>query len=316
MPKLDEIPLEWEYPDEGSPLKAGSITLLDFLSAKIFDDYEPTQFIPFRQRLLMWLNNVESTEEQQFLLALLLDVFYVGRHEFESMYRSVYRHAVFQWLLEGHNISPFVSNLENRIRNLANKSWICPISDSLRINSFLKINGLKSRDKRPDWRSLEQFADAGKIRDYVDQKKIVDLVLLEDFVGSGIQASSSIKFAARILPDVRILLAPLVVCPTGNNDLHELVKKFSNITYMPNVVLPQNAIQCYETFKNGNGSALDIFLAGLYKRLKFRSEKGMFGFMQTGAKVVMYSNCPNNSLPVFHKETPNWAPLFPRVTRE
>ena len=39
------------------------------------------------------------------------------------------------------------------------------------------------------------------------------------------------------------------------------------------------------------------------------------GYKGTGGVVVMYSNCPNNSLPIIHDETKKWRSLFPRIKR-
>ena len=187
---LDEIPDSWDFPSAGSLLPDQSVTMINFLSEKVFNDYEPSQFSPFKLRLLDWLNNFEDELNQQHLLAYLMDVFFVGRKEFEALYRTVYHGVLFRWMLEAEVIDVFSDELENTIAKRINAAWICPISDSLRINSFLKVNGLKSLDKRPDWRSMKQFGDVKKIQAYVAKKNIKDLVLLEDFSGSGDQATN------------------------------------------------------------------------------------------------------------------------------
>ncbi|MCK8463008.1 hypothetical protein MUY35_03995 [Aliiroseovarius sp. S1339] len=316
MTKLTQIPPSWDFPVEDSPLPPESVSMIDFLSKKVLNDYEPSQFHPFRQRLLDWLNNVDSEEDQQHLLALLLKVFFVGRREFEALYRTVFHGNIFRWMLEVEDVDVFSNDLEKSIVNRVNKAWICPISDSLRINSFLKVNGLKSLDKRPDWRSLRQFGDVKKIQTYVEDKKIRDLVLLEDFVGSGTQAKGVVKFAAHALPETRILLCPLIVCPKGDEALIDTVSKLDNVTYDPALLLPSSAFHAYENIKANQATKAEKFLCGLKDKVGMPSEKQMFGFKQTGAKVVMYSNCPNNSLPIFHFESDTWTPLFPRVNRQ
>ena len=42
-----------------------------------------------------------------------------------------------------------------------------------------------------------------------------------------------------------------------------------------------------------------------------------FGFKETGASFVSYSNTPNNTLPLIHHRptTGGWHPLFPRSAR-
>ena len=76
------------------------------------------------------------------------------------------------------------------------------------------------------------------------------------------------------------------------------------------------ASESYEAFAKGQGTELERFLCAQKSRLGAKSDKQMFGFEETGAKVVMFSNCPNNTLPIFHAETSSWTPLFPRVNRQ
>ncbi len=94
--------------------------------------------------------------------------------------------------------------------------WFCPITDSMRINSFLKVNQLigKSHDTRlaipPQvWRFKPRYLSTST------PTKYARIVLLEDFVGSGTQMESAVKHAAAISADIRVLACPLVTCPEG-----------------------------------------------------------------------------------------------------
>jgi hypothetical protein len=314
--KLTELPQEWDFPGEDSPLPEESITLLNYLSRKVFNDYEPTQFHPFRARLLDWINNLSDPLDQQMLLSLLLDVFYVGRREFEALFRSAYRGPISRWILDASDLDVFSPNLAASIQVFADDLWICPVSDSLRINSFLKVNGLKSKDVRSDWRSLRRLGDAEKIRGYVSSKEIKGLVLLEDFVGSGRQATAAVKFAATSLPDLPILFCPLVVCPKGDRALIELTNGLKNVQYDPVVVLPDDVVLNFEKSLGTGATRVDHFLKRIMPSLQTTSVEFMYGFEETDAKVVLFSNCPNNTLPIFHHESDQWNPLFPRVTRQ
>lgn len=314
--KLTELPQAWDFPDDGSPLPDGSITLLDYLTRKVFNDYEPTQFHPFRSRLLDWLNNVHDSLDQQMLLSMLLDVFYIGRREFEALFRSAYRGQIARWILDESDIDVFSSSTADDIQAYADDLWICPVSDSLRINSFLKVNGLKSKDVRPDWRSLRHLGDVEKIRQYVNRKQIKGLVLLEDFVGSGSQATAAVNFAAESLPDMRILFCPLVVCPKGDKVLLEVTNSLPNVRYDPVVVLPDEVVLDYASSQGAGATEIDHFLRRIMPIMETTSDNYMYGFKETGAKVVLFSNCPNNTLPIFHHESKMWKPLFPRVTRQ
>jgi hypothetical protein len=155
-----------------------------------------------------------------------------------------------------------------------------------------------------------------KIRGYVKSKGIKGLVLLEDFVGSGRQATSAVKFAATALPDIQILFCPLVVCPKGDKALIELTTGLGNVRYEPVIVLPDDVVLNFDNSLGSGATRVDHFLRRIMPSMQVTSDKFMYGFEETGAKVVLFSNCPNNTLPIFHHESDQWKPLFPRVTRQ
>ncbi|WP_458367887.1 phosphoribosyltransferase-like protein [Marinobacter shengliensis] len=40
-----------------------------------------------------------------------------------------------------------------------------------------------------------------------------------------------------------------------------------------------------------------------------------FGYSKIGSLVALYSNCPNNTPPMYHHLSTNWSPIFPRSSR-
>jgi hypothetical protein len=288
--------------------------LVDFLGNTIFHDYEPCQFEPFHNRLEQWIANVDEPVDQATLLDIAREIFFVGKKEFEALYRSVFSGAISNWVIDADKISIFNTNISSQIIDGVNASWICPITDSLRINSFLKVNNLVSRELRPDWKSLSKFADIAKLQAYVASEKITKLILLEDFVGSGTQSKNTVKFAAASFPNLKILFCPLVVCPTGHKALKCLSEKYDNLSYRPTLVLPQETMVANVPSKGE---------PALHQRIrdlaaKFHSRVGgfgPFGFKNSGAMVVLYSNCPNNTLSIIHEQNENWSALFPRIDR-
>jgi hypothetical protein len=311
---LTKIPLEWDSPTPDSPLEQGSVSLLNYLLEEVYDDYEPAEFSTHLSRIIAWLNNVESEREQQLLLALLLDTFYAGRREFQTLYRATFRNSIVRWLINQHQLDPFSENLEDTLVSLTNASWICPISDSLRINSFLKTTGLQSKDIRPDWRSLAELGDTTKISDYVQKAKIRNLILLEDFVGSGTQALRALQFAKSELNGLSILLAPMIVCPDGHRTLSEFATNTPNVTYCPTLLVPSSELLTRSISEPP--TEMEQFVLSMRQKLNLSKDEDCFGYKQTGAKVVLFSNCPNNTLPIFHAESDSWKPLFPRVERQ
>ena len=317
MSNLTELPIEWDYAGAEEFFPPEAISFLKFLCQKVFDEYEPSQFKPFEARLIEWLNNLDSEEKQKAFIAVLLDLFFIGKKEFESLYRLLANSIISSWIIDVEAINIMDSDVSNIVSQKINSAWICPITDSLRINSFLKVNNLVSKDIRPDWRSLKRLGDVEKIRKFARSDKIKNLILVEDFVGSGTQVKNVIKYASQTLPKKNILLAPLVVCPDGDRILKREVKKLSNVDYRPALVLP-NSTKFPQ--KKDASEPLHIFLHGVFEeiedRFEYRRGETITGYKSTGAQVVMYSNCPNNTLPIYHQDTENWTSLFPRVGRQ
>ncbi|MBB5276897.1 hypothetical protein HNR26_002975 [Rhizobium rosettiformans] len=317
MTKLSEIPVAWDAGGDRNILEPGTVSYVRFLGQKLFDDYEPLQFHSFDAQLLDWLNNVEDEDDRKLLFALLGDIFYVGRKEYAALYRSAYSGIISSWIVDVCSLSLFSPDIDEQIRTRVNESWVCPMTDSLRINAFLKTNNLISQSLRPDWHSLKELGDLDKIRTYLAKAHIRNLIILEDFVGTGNQASGVLTFLGSNFPELNVLLCPLIVCPKGDERLHSIAGRFPNVTYAPQLVLPQSSIftevgvQGEPTHHAGARTLFDKISA----RFDLPSHETMYGFKSTGSQVVMHSNCPNNTLQVFHHSSDKWEPLFPRVRR-
>lgn len=317
MTKLTEIPVSWDAAAEDDILEPGALSYIRFLGAKLFDDYEPVQFQSFDTQLLDWLNNVEDLADQKTLFALLADLFFVGRNEYAALYRSAYNGAISSWIIDVCNLPIFATDIDFQIRQKLNDSWICPMTDSLRINGFLKTNNLVSQSIRPDWLSITELADLDKVRSYISKKEIKNLILIEDFVGSGIQANNVLKFLGDHFQGLNVLFIPLIVAPQGDFKLTDLCSNFPHIHYAPQLVLPETSIVSNEP-KFGeprHHPAARALFNKISDRFHLLPHETMYGFKSTGSQVVMYSNCPNNTLQVYHHEGDGWAPLFPRVRR-
>lgn len=302
----------WEAIEDDPDLESGSLPLVLYLTKKLYGDYEPGGMQPFMLRLRRWLDNVDTESDQKILISLLSHVFYAGRGEFESLYRTTLTN-IYRWLVQVSGADLAATNLSAILDVELASTWICPVTDSLRINSFLKINGISGHDHRPHWRSLAQFGDTSKINEYLHENSISRLILLEDFVGSGTQIEKTVDFACTNFGSLDIGLCPLIVCPDGDRRLAAMAGKHSRLSYLPTMVLPEEVLlgpvaKAKEppTFTKGRD---------LISRVRGRLRTEPFGFKQTGALVVLFSNCPDNTLAIFRDEAARWDPLFPRVWR-
>ena len=283
-----------------------------YLARKLYEDYEPDLFQPFLIRLEKWLNNVDSEDDKKILLSLLTKLFYAGQGEIESLYRSA-AIQINRWLMNINEINIDHQNFDIQCKQAINETWICPITDSLRINSFLKINGLIGHDHRPHWRSLSIFGDPNRISAYMSEKNIKRIVLLEDFVGSGTQCASTLRYCASNFPTIDVLAIPLIVCPDGNARLTMIQNEFTNVTYEPVLSLPTTTFLKKLPQPNEN----HYFTSGraLIEKHSHLLGDDRFGFCDTGALIALFTNCPDNTISVFREDSANWKPLFPRIRR-
>jgi hypothetical protein len=217
----------------------------------------------------------------------------------------------------------------------AGETWFCPVTDSFRVNAFFHVNNLAAgANLRPDWHSLLELGDVDKIDAYCASNNIKRLVLLEDFVGGGSQSLCAVRFAATKVHDLQVLFVPLVICPKGVVSARQLeaelcAQRAGALRYEAAMELPNDAFltlsQSPYVEPNPYINALRDLINTSYPKVSGGRLPGPkpydpFGFPcsdPTGGLVVMYSNTPDNTLPLIHWHPPEntWHPIFPRHSR-
>jgi hypothetical protein len=291
---------------------------IDHLAHKLFQDYEPAigPKPSFAQRLEKWLDNTDDREIQKTLFKLVPWLFYIGKNEFETLYRCAYNVNCLQWLIDIRNLE-IGTQLNTRLEEATKKTWFCPITDSMRINQFYHLNGIHSADKRPDWRSLSSFGSTERIRDYISESKFEQVVLLEDFVGSGSQIKDHIIYAASTFTDLSFLIVPIVMCPHARVITDEIEAKYSNISVRPVLELKEDTFLRHPKEANADAFLKLVYdiAANTHDRMREAGFRYPFlGYRKTGGLIVLQTNTPNNSLPIVWSDS-NWSPLFNRHVR-
>ncbi len=170
------------------------------------------------------------------------------------------------------------------------------------------------------------FADKERIKKYILDSGIKRLVLLEDFVGSGGQVSETLAFVESLELGIDVIVVPLVICPKGDEKISGMLKGSVTMSYKPVLRIPSSEIFTVDESVDENTCITEVrAINAEYSNrmgLDFNvddAEKikiGTFGYKNTGALIVMYSNCPNNTLALIHRSNDdNWKPLFPRSER-
>ncbi len=319
-PRLSALLQKWalaEWDAEDSIFE--DYDAIQYLGLKAYGDYEPAQFDAFADRLDRWLHNVDDPEAQENLYRLLGRLFFIGRSEFESLCRAAHHGPVSRWLVAQLGLDIADQRAGEALDEGVATTWFCPVTDSMRINSYLKVNRLEGRSHQPDWRSMRKFGRPEALEEYIASTGIQRIVLLEDFVGSGTQMRSAVRFAANLPSSVPILACPLLVCPTGEESGAALAAEFGNVTFEPVLKVAPGMLFKAEpqVGEPPLHAAIRQLTADMRGRLAppARGEESMHGFKGTGAVVAMYSNCPNNSLPILRDQTAEWDALFPRIKR-
>lgn len=299
-------------------------SLYESLATQFYDQYEPTRNYSnkvsgsFLNRLDDWLGCFEREVDKWTAFRSLEYLFFAGQAEFDELYRHVSENVIKRWLVDTTDIDIFAKGYSSRLDQELGSCWLCPATDSLRINGFLHISGLRGKSLRPDWMSLAEFGCEKKIQGFIKRERIRSLVILEDFVGSGGQFVNALRFAASVFSGP-ILAAPLIVCAPGNRKILSAIKTYNleNVKYEPGLVISE---ACLIQKKPVQGQPklfeeLRVTMKVGYKKIARPMPGEEYGWKGIGSLVVLYSNCPNNTPPIYHANGTSWKPIFPRRAR-
>lgn len=314
---------------------------LDYHGSNHWNNYLPADHIlhnsNYVERLAKWIGNVSSDEEQKLLLEYAAFISYFSHEDFTALYQTALRREVYPWVAKHLNLKldsshPSGKSFDEVLLHFVNsRTWYCPITDSMNINSFYKVNHLSGISEKPQFSALQK--QAAKIPDSIKfWKEYINtpnsnsgnhcplefIVLLEDIVGSGTQCKNAVEWAVATFGKP-VLFIPLILCPKGLNTLQALEAKYvDKLTVRPIVKLERKDLLGPER-NNIHGWNLAENMEKLAHAYISRLSPSInpFGFEGTGCSIATFSNTPDNSLPLIHDHCRgNWAPLFPRVYRD
>jgi hypothetical protein len=217
------------------------------------------------------------------------------------------------------------ADISGKLRLLIQGTWVCPITDSMKINEFCHVNNIPTEiNHRPDWQSLSKFGDPKKINSYIDKHSVKQIVLLEDFIATGTQAKKAIEFVAAIRPQtpIPVLIVPLILCPKAL-DTFEKMQLPTHITIDPVLQLDEHHFISTDNEINSTlFNKIKILAEQIHPQVSgginphpIKKPYSALGFGETGGLVVLYSNTPDNTIPLVHWKSAKWDPIFPRHSR-
>lgn len=331
MKRLEEMFWEWhkEYDDDkGVPFDFPLLrSRIKFLSNELYCQYLPTKFSDpnFEKRLYNWICNVEDTSARQTLSKLVPYIFFVGTDEIDSLCKQAFSEKITAWYQKLHELPLPMEPVDGHFAGFIHETWFCPVTDSFPIAQFCHLNNMSGQRFRPDWRSLTKLGSSENIRKHMNDGpiKLNRLVLLEDFVGTGNQSKQAIEFACRdTLPDKPVLFCPLVISYVGHELMLQLQSSYENLTYLPCLILSKDSciLESKQALEEEFFEDLRCVMDNAHSKLGDfqypKLENNAYGFGGNGCLIVLYSNCPNNTIPIIHKSSDDWSPLFKRVSRQ
>ncbi|MCL5237159.1 MAG: hypothetical protein M1353_04845 [Nitrospirae bacterium] len=341
---------KWDFQSTGSAdYTAHYSTILDQLDYHAVRDwrvYLPAEHPDFHsnymERLAAWIGNLTDEAEQKLFLEYALYISFFSHDDFVALYRTALDREIKRWVaiqvgarLESHGGQALHELVHREIHN---HTWFCPVTDSMDINEFHKVNHLAGVAHRPCFASVQMEAEHpinpnSQIADdwtrymtnpssqplHYASPSLKRLVLLEDIVGSGTQCLNAIRWAVANL-DKPVLFVPLILCPNGVEALRAEERRWSGrLSVRPVIELRRNDLLGPER-QGQQGWPIADKVEDLAQRCASRSSVNMdtFGYKNTGCSLATFSNTPDNTLPIIHNKPSGggWEPLFPRVYRD
>ena len=142
-----------------------------------------------------------------------------------------------------------------------------------------------------------------------------DFVVLEDFVGNGDKASPMLIAIMEECEANRLLFVPLLALESGFSRLCDELPD-PRITISPVYIIPD--AECLSPSPKPRETRFEKMIRHVIKEtwpsLKQSSEHDAraYGVAGSGSFVVTANNSPDNTLPLIHRRTATWNPLFRR----
>ena len=340
---------EWDQQHTGAAIASSHyeaiLNQLYYHAAKEWRVYLPAEHPDsnsnYMERLAAWIGNLADETDQKLLLEYALYISFFSHDDFAALYRTALDREITRWVVTqvGASLEPCGGQVLHLLvhQQIHQQTWFCPITDSMDINEFYKVNHLTGVSHRPGFATLQMLAERAAVPDPALASNVIHymanpsldptnrlpqlerLVLLEDVVGSGSQCLAAVRWAVANLGKP-VLFVPLILCPNGVEALRaEEQQSNGRLSVRPVIELRRCDLLGPER-QGHQGWPIAEEVEDLANRCALRASVGMevFGYKNTGCSLATFSNTPDNTLPIIHNkpQTGSWEPLFPRVYRD
>lgn len=305
-----------------------------FMDGQAYSRFVPSLYSThspaFEDRMVKWLQNPDLTDSDKVaLFQFILRLAYFSFDDYISLYKMAYSSPISRWVWEQASLSMDTPNFSERLETERSRhTWYASITDSLIISEFYHANSIAGIKCRPNFLTLSELGDSSRIKPYMQCRALKRIVLLEDFVGSGQQSEGIINWALANT-DVPILFCPMLICPDGIRRLLALAASSGGRLKMDPVIrLGDSAFLSSHDRTDPVMNYVSDLAERIHSNVAGSCPSGsppysshgyhLPGDTHTGATIVMFSNSPDNTMPLVHFHSPKsvWEPVFPRVSRE
>lgn len=332
--------IEWQQNCPNGPIYNDLDAFIRFRAQVSFHHYHPTTgpYPEFNQRLIIWLDNLIDIDEQRRLFELVPRIYFFGKEEIDVLYRAAHQEIVINWLIDLYNIDITSNNVESEVKKAIQSTLFSSVTDSGRISDYCHINGIQGPRYRPEWLTWAKYGKMA-VKDLLEDNDIKQVVMVEDFIctgsqflGSDVEKDSPIIECMKTLGDkYKFLIVPLITCKDGIENITDKLRKNQCTWVQCSAVFVLNE-KCFirENYNSSIFSRMSqdeiefhIAIHAIIKKagLQIPFRYGPFGYgikhgEGMGSLVVLYTNCPDNSLAIIHEQIGTWKPLFLRHPRE
>jgi len=290
------------------------------------------------------------SSENRYAFILAHKIIFFGRNQIISLLKEVWDNIKRELLMlaaKQDNVSPIDLMFKGEpIFEQLNASAFVPLSDSSHFQEFrhhcLPSGGFASIvipcfDRLCLPLELKNKDLMNRINKMYGDKK--NLFILEDFSGSGTSIEKNVKLIIENYMFENIYFCPCIISDKAEERLEELEKFARGKGKMFKVLYGIHMGKSYSISDDDSDDDSGVWqeqerkalqeISKKYFESHFKENKYLyldhyrekpedptpFGFRNCGLAIALYTNCPNNSLPIIWSENGGWKPLFRRNER-
>lgn len=273
-----------------------------------------------------WLSNFKEGEERLNAMFLLSKFMYFDNETIRELmiriYEDLYKRPIIYGIREQNGLTREKSIIENAFKEALSKTRFLsignPSESSAHLLYFFRQENFLSRELFISPHELfTHVKDGEDIRAELRTEGVERIVLLDDFCGSGKQATTFhdqfVKYIKEKAPHIIISYYALFAIEDGLN----IVQKLSFDQAEAVFVLDES----YKCFSEASRFFIDDDV-DLKKPCKEMSERygkrissNPLGYKDCQMLIGFHHNTPNNTLPIFWQERNGWNPMFKRFVK-